>query len=565
MLIETLVRLGRPFLSESAALPPGDLVGLLTSSGDRNAGRFYASTFIVEIDRERMGSGASLDESIAVHGPLELAPPAQSPDQSPVQEAPEEARGGPGSEGSEPPAPDPRRQVLPFSLPTGGSPTAAQGRYPVPAYPVYKSSMLGFLDRGKGSKDAGTHALRRFLHNRAGRTLSGLSLSEAQLDSVATKLAGVLQSAHGATEDGDVGEGLILICEVGDGSSPYTLERPDTVPDERPVALVESGLHAGQTIRALPGAVLDGVLKAKPAEGAVYGRNVGEDAGCGVCGRRGVPVVSGYSNAWPFAGQKWAPPLQDATLGGGKPNFVLSVALCEDECYPAYSVGARIFFRLSRPIPVRLRKEIFAPGRSGPARQWMLLNPNAAGNLPPLKVAAYPLPLLPELLSGEDERAYVRAVTGMLDKAGAGASAGINPSTDGPLTAVLGAESSLPEVLRASERASGGISGGNFTLTAVYYGQDATRKGVVDLYATAEDVVPSRLVKLEALVRSVAGRDSDGDTDGDADGDTGGDVDEDARWASAALGVRPPGERGLANLPYLLSRAYGRGGAFSPG
>ncbi|HEY8416068.1 MAG TPA: hypothetical protein VIK99_09895 [Thermaerobacter sp.] len=314
MLIESLIRIGRPFLvrAEGAAATLGDITDVYSGQ----AVAFFRNVIIVEVDEDAPGRPVAAWEvqdwtTTRVEGRREVV--------------------------------EVKRDIAvaaPFTVPKGGNPRNPQGRYAVPAYIVYENDLTRF-----GDEDV----VRRFLEGRLSRTLERPSVAAAELArAVAPVVARASLSSIGKNRRV---MGLLLILPVRQ-EGPYRYS-PETPVQEARVDLGPSRLRPGQRVVADLAALVPLVWSAKSEEGATHGQAQGI---CSICQQEG-DVVSIYSKAWPWFTTTWEAPLPE-TLP--KERLVEGAALCAD-CYAALTQGAQVFGWLTRALPQWLTRELFAP------------------------------------------------------------------------------------------------------------------------------------------------------------------------------------------------------------
>lgn len=149
MLIEQLIRLGRPFLK--GGFTPAEILGMVSDVLDPGARNFFTKVILVEVDRTETGQVAVRWERWGVFRKDE-------------------------SETNEVFSPSQKQVVaVPFTIPSGGNPLHAQGRYGVPVYLIYEKNaqaMIHHLDE-----------TLKYLKARLERT-PGVQLTEQEFHSV---------------------------------------------------------------------------------------------------------------------------------------------------------------------------------------------------------------------------------------------------------------------------------------------------------------------------------------------------------------------------------------------
>ena len=324
MLIEALVRLGRPFLARAQGAR-STLAGITDVLSPQAVG-FFRNVMVVEIDEERPGSGPRAwdvqdwtttriqgrGEVVEVKGDIAVA--------------------------------------APVAVPRAGNPRRPQGKYPVPAYIVYEADLRQFHD---------PRVVAEFLAGRWERTRVRSRVPVADIARVvATTLQGAQLSSTGRNRRV---MGLLLVLPVGEGG-PYRYRPAGEATDpEAEVDLGPSRLRPGQRVVASLPALLPLVWSAKTEEGASHGQAVGV---CSLCHQEGE-VVSIYAKAWPWFSTTWEAPLPESLP---RERLVEGAGLC-GECYAALTQGAQVFGWLTRPLLHWLSRELFAPVDSPRGRE----------------------------------------------------------------------------------------------------------------------------------------------------------------------------------------------------
>ena len=357
MLVESLIRLGRPFVEGGAE--PLELLRQVSDVLDVRARNFFQRVFVVEI-AERNGN-----LQVAVH--------------------PWASWGHMESEGrTEKFQPDEDRVIgIPFVLPRG-NPTAPQGRYPAPIYIVYERDFLAFRGAPK--------EVKRFLTGRIPRTV-GVSWSDDVVEKISSALAE--EFARYESRDNENCLAVIVVADLADPHSPFVYDGERGV-----VTLCESRLNPGRTICVEVNRLLERIWVAKTAEGAEMGSR---DGNCSICGQE-AELVSIYSKAWSWFSVTWTAPLP-ASLG--KDQLAEGIALCPS-CYASLTMGAQVFSSLAQALPNWLTKEIFSPVASASAKE------NRKSDPEPIFGSLIALPVLDEFIKDPIEReSFVRSVESM--------------------------------------------------------------------------------------------------------------------------------------------------------
>ena len=471
MLIENLVRLGRPFLGQSAAARQTLLE--ITDVLSPQAVGFFCNVIIVEVDEGRPGTppaawGIQDWTTRRVQGRNEV-----------VEVKPDIA------------------VAAPFTVPRGGNPRTAQGRYPVPAYIVYEGDMAVFGDAVE---------VERFIQPRHERTLLR---PQAALPALARAAASVVAGASlsRAGKNRKV-MGLLLVLPVSD-QGPYRYVAGPDVDPETMVDLGPSQLRPGQRVVADLPSLVSLVWAAKAEEGATHGQMEGP---CTLCHREGQ-VVSIYSKAWSWFAPTWEAPLPETLKDD---QLVEGAALCPD-CYAALTQGAQLFNALTRPLPLWLTRELFAPVDSPGGREMV-----ERGRIPStIYGTGFVLPLSDGIF--RDPEAVEQFCTGFMYMRRGEA------GWTRHLESVAGFEFAVADDFFTDQ----------YRITLVYY-SGAPDRGDIHLRAMIEDVVPAVASAVRDLLHEVVN----------------GQDELIRRWSRP--GDEDPGWR-LRSLPSLLINAYGPG------
>lgn len=356
MLVESLIRLGRPFVEGGAE--PLELLRQVSDVTDVRARNFFQRVFVVEIANWDGGIKKIVAHPWASWGHIETDGEHFRPDEE-------------------------RVVGIPFVL-TRGNPTYSQGHYPAPIYIVFNKDFRAF--RGEPGK------IRGFLKNRVSKTV-GVKWSNEVIEHVSTALAE--QFERYSPHKGEKCLAVIVITDLSDPASPYVYDG-----GHRCIRLCESRVWPGRNICVDVDRLLQRIWEAKAAEGGKFGSRTGA---CSACGRQSK-LVSIYSKAWPWFSITWTAPFPFSA----KPRqLVEGVALCS-LCYASLTIGAQVFSSLAQTLPNWLTKEIFSPVASARARENRKADPERIyGSL----VA---LPVLDEFLGEEADREFfVRSVSSM--------------------------------------------------------------------------------------------------------------------------------------------------------
>ncbi|PSR34765.1 MAG: hypothetical protein C7B44_13810, partial [Sulfobacillus thermosulfidooxidans] len=395
-----------PFIEDGGS--PADLIGRLTTIRERSRD-FYVQVFLVEID----------NDIIAVH---------------------DFQQWGDFEDNSKTPRFIPSGLALaaPVVTSSGGNPRVAQGRYAVPAYPIYGLEQIDSEDK-----------IRDFLSSRMTKTFDGEKLLRS-LDKIVGAVAPRLKSQL-------AGKGLVVLCDMGDGAPYHRTSRPLS---KNFVRVTESAL--GGDIYADLDEVLKRLWWAKLEEGAEWGHRL--ESTCSICGAVGE-TVSLYSKSWPLFRVTWSAPFS-TELDVHELNE--AIGLCQ-RCSAALSYGGKLFTDLSRPIPPQILQAAFQAGVDTKSK---------AGQSTVIRGVALPFPVLDNGLDDEDYRDdYRHAVTHMRDEPRDG------NGTAKHVAQIVGFESILPEE----------VIDDAFRLSIYYYTE---ANADIQLIATVEDVSPAHIQAL---------------------------------------------------------------------
>ena len=455
MLIETLIRLGRPLVQ--GGLPPGEIIRQITDVAEPTAKNFLARVYVIEIGR-RNGSFSSKCLPVQEWGQYQQI----------------------GKSSKEVFEPDLDRAVgAPFVLPKGGNPLMPQGKYGLPVYPIYDRTVRTIRD---ADPQKAVGLCMSFLSPRIQRT-PGFELSESELEEVAGDLCLAIQSVN--IDEKVKALGLVILAETTE-DDPFGLE--DSVPSGNPhlAYIGASVLEEGRHIVSRLDECVEPFWEAKIEEGVEGGEKVGPDAACFFCDNTGR-TVSAYCKAWPWMTPTWEFPFPSSWLSirtrkTGIDQMVHGIGLCE-ECYKALFYGASVFLKLSTPMNTWLTKELFSPVTSAGGKETS----KAGGRVERIYGTAIALPILdtfPEDPCDYDE--FAEAISYMLTQSN-------SHGADVHLGSIAGLETFIPEQLSKDD----------FRISIMYFSGNVSR-GDIHLRATIEDVMPSTARTLTRLVREVA-------------------------------------------------------------
>lgn len=455
MLIETLIRLGRPLVQ--GGLPPGEIIRQITDVAEPTAKNFLTRVFVIEIHRQD-GQFRSACLPVQEWGYCHK-----------VERSSKEVF-----------EPDLDRAVgAPFLLPKGGSPLNAQGRYGLPVYPIYNKTLRAIKD---AEPEEAAELCISFLSSRIQRT-HGFELQESEIAEISSHLSRTIQLL--SIDEKVNALGLVILAEITEGG-PFGLE--DFIPSGNPrlAYLGASVLENGKYIVSRIDRCVEPFWKARIEEGIEGGEKVGPHAGCFFCNSTGR-TVSAYCKAWPWIAHTWKCPfplpwLSVKSRTPGIDQMVHGIALCED-CYKALSYGANVFLKLSAPMETWLTKELFSPVTSARGKETS----RVGGRVESIYGTAIALPILDTFLKNPDDcEEFAEAISYMLTRSnGRGA--------DVHLGSTAGLEAFIPEQLSMDD----------FKISLMYYSGNISRRDIY-LRATIEDVMPSTARILTKLVREVA-------------------------------------------------------------
>ncbi|AEJ40711.1 hypothetical protein TPY_2551 [Sulfobacillus acidophilus TPY] len=299
MLIENLIRVGRPLISENNDLTR--LIQQLTDI-DGRARDFYQQVIIVEL-----GEG-----QVKVHSHQQW---------------------GLMDTGGKKFIPDDRTAIAPVAIPSTGNPINPQGRYGFPAYPFFKKDQIN-----------SAFQVEKFLRGRLVKTRDASSKFDEYLAQIAQGIVDQIDFL-------DDGKGLILLCHP-ESKVYYRALKEEPLPQQHR-QITASIINPTWEIRADLTQIVEGIWWAKLEEGSHQGRR--SQGQCSIC-KKTSEVVSIYAKAWSWFSVTWTAPLpQDLDSH----HLDEGVALC-GACYGALTMGAKWFERISQPLPPRIMQEAFA-------------------------------------------------------------------------------------------------------------------------------------------------------------------------------------------------------------
>jgi hypothetical protein len=356
MLIEELIRLGRPLLEDES--DPRQVLRLISGVEDERVKNFFRHVFVIEWAKE-----------------------GGEPRALPVQ-----AFGEPDEDGDFE-VNQGQALGIPFVIPSGGNPLNPQGCYGLPVYPCYHAHVQAFRESAEGVLD--------FLRGRLERT-PGFHLTEETLQLLAQALHSRLAAENFGGEKKILG--VLVLARHGAGEF-YELAaagREDRI-----------GLTAdGRSIVPQSGRIADAAWAAKVEEGREAGSRTGT---CSFSGAEGE-LVSAYCKAWPWAFPTWTCPLPH---GGDETMLVEGIAMTP-EVYRALTLGACVFNKLARRVSSLVIPEIFSPADTRAGKEQA--QRRKLSDLPAVLGSGFVLPVQDATLADPEHRTeFCRGVRGMLD------------------------------------------------------------------------------------------------------------------------------------------------------
>ncbi len=473
MLIDSMIRLGRPMID--GGLDPEEVIRQISSITEDRSKKFFEHIIITEVKSGK----------VCVHPNKTWGSFEKRPERSQKEDF----------------FPDIERAIAaPFIVPSGGNPTAPQGKYSVPSYIVYDSQLRDFQNDD--------NEMISFLSGRIDRTI-GIQFNQELIEDVAEKITGEICKLD--LSDQRKHMGLIVILFL-DHDSPYTLGADNNnignfKKVDRSLIDNEKDIFADLEV------IKNRLWQAKIDEGAEKGKK--EDARCFFCPKEGK-VVSLYNKANLWFTTTWEAPFPS---GKSESQLIEGVALCHD-CYKYLSYGANVFFKLTRRMDNWLTKELFAPNTSVKARQHYKNSATIYGGI-------LPLPIYDGFFDNPTDRDFfVKNIGQMMVKKKSS-----SEKNHLYLKTVTGIETFLPE----------DFLGNNYRLALIYFTGDITRSDI-HLLSYIEDILPSTASKLAKITEETY-------------------IHARGILQSFPYGLTDQKddymERRYNNLPYLLSVAYG--------
>ncbi len=453
MIIESLIRLGRPFLGEGG-LTPEEVIKHITDVISPNTRNFFQNVCLAEIDVAFGAQPARIDvHPLGMWGDWILLG--------------SDANGSSRAQGTQRDKKeifkqDPGRAVgIPFAQPSGGNPLARQGCYPVPVYIVYEKSLATM---------SGNEAeVLRFLQARAPFTI-GWQVTEEELRVLARGLSPVLpKPVKGPSKT----MAVIAIADYRTGL--YSHTKRFAGENGRYASLGESRLYPGEIIVSNLEKIVDNLWEARLKEAEEKGFL--NDGTCSFCGKNGY-IVSSYAKAWPFFSTAYSYPLP---MELKETQLVKSIGLCP-ACYRALVFGANLLHKTEQKVDYTITKELFSPTQSVQGK----VNARQSRKTEDLYGLFYALPVLDEFLKDPETAGdFISANLARLVP-------GIGSFTGFSLKDLLGFETVLSEEM----------AGEAYRFTVAYYMGEWSR-GSVDLVAAIQDVVPSVARRVSAVCAKV--------------------------------------------------------------
>jgi hypothetical protein len=442
MILESLVRLGRPFLGEGG-LTHEEVIKHITDAISPNTRNFFQNVCLAEIDA---GLSDAQMSRIKVH-PLstwgDFISQSQDGRSSRTQAA--------SSKAKELFIQDPGRAVgIPFAQPSGGNPLARQGCYPVPVYIVYEKS-LGHMSGNEAE-------VLKFLQARASFTI-GWEVTEDELEVLSKGLSEVLPEPKKGP-----GKTMAIIVLIDYRTGLYGHSKvAEASTGGSYASLGESRLYPGETIVANLEKIVNNLWEARLQEAQEKGFL--DDGTCSFCGTNGY-TVSSYAKAWPLFSTTYSYPLP---MELKETELVKSIGLCP-MCYRALVFGANLLHKTEQTVDYTIAKELFSPAQSVQGKAYA----RQSSKTEKLFGLFYALPVLDGFL--EDPEAAADFVGANLER--------LQPEE------VMRKGFSLKDLLGFETVLSDEIANESYRLTVTYYMGEWSR-GSVDLVATIQDVVPS--------------------------------------------------------------------------
>jgi hypothetical protein len=380
MLIEDLIRLGRPLLDGDMELP--EVIRLITDVEDQRVKNFYRHVFVVSLPADGKGR----------------------PNALPMQEFGEEKDGDFEVDLA-------RATSAPFVLPSGGNPLNPQGRYGVPVYPCYDPHIRGFQESADNVVE--------FLGGRLDRT-AGFSVPKETIPQLAEAIHDRVTHTDFGGEKRILAVLVLARCEPGGFYAFGDTGRIDRI----------SAPERGRTIVPNYSQIVEGIWSAKVEEGREGGQRSGP---CSFSGEVGQ-VVSAYCKAWPWAFPTWSCPLPH----GGDGKMLVEGIGMSPATYRALTLGACVFNRLTQRVSSLVIPEIFSPGNTRAGKEQA--QRRNLTDLPSIYGAAFLLPVQDATLADREQReSFCQGVRAMLTADPHDAT-----QADRYITAVVGFDAFLP-------------------------------------------------------------------------------------------------------------------------
>jgi hypothetical protein len=442
MIIESLIRVGSPFLGEGGPTHQ-DVIKHITDVVSPNTRNFFQNICLAEVDAASNGDSPR----VLVH-PLSMWGDWVSDD--PTKEGSPKARAS-KRRPKEMFKQDSSRAVgIPFAQPSGGNPLVRQGCYPVPVYIVYEASLRAM----SGNEEE----VFKFLQSRALYTI-GWEVTEEELRILANGFSSVLPKP---TKSSTKTMAVIVVVDYRTGL--YAHKKGRVSEPDRYAALGESRLYPGETIVSDLANIVENLWAARLKEAGEKGSL--NNGTCSFCKETGY-TVSSYAKSWPLFSTTYSYPLPQELK---EFELVKSVGLCP-QCYRALVFGANLLRKTERTLDRTVTKELFSPTQSVQGKA----DARKSKKTKDVFGLCYALPVLDGFLRDPETASdFIAASLWRLDDK----------------TGVRDVDLSLKDLLGFEAILSDAIANESYRLTVMYYMGDWSR-GAVDLIANIQDVVPS--------------------------------------------------------------------------
>lgn len=341
MIIEDLIRLGKPYLESDISLQ--EIIKQVTDVASPSIRNFWRHVWIVEIK----------DEKAAVFN---------------VCWGKEDENGFIPDYG--------KISAAPISIPAGGNKILPQGYYPTMTYPLFDIHFSRFI---KTSKE-----VKKFLEGRFRKT--EYRLDDKTIDKISNIISQKFKDRY--KNDKDKKLGVLMIIPIKDDGIYYHTN--NFVADKNIISIEESRISQDKYISVDLKKITELVWRAKENEGKEKGYL--KKGQCDITGEKGI-VLSCYNKTWPWYTTTWDAPF---SIYQNKNKLTDSISL-SSTCYRFLTYGANLVKRLTQRIPYWLAKELFSPAESIEAKDYIREVENIYGFV-------YILPIIDSFLEREDER-----------------------------------------------------------------------------------------------------------------------------------------------------------------